>query len=232
LDAMSRAVGLAAETRCALHIVHVSSTAGVALVSEAKRRGVNVTCETCPHYLRLTDADMERIGPLAKCAPPLRPVIEQEALREAVLQGEIDTIGSDHSPSPPQLKGGADFFKVWGGISSVQHTLSLLLSVAKLGSPQESGIFPLLARLLSFNVAERFALPRSKGRVETGCDADLALVDLEAQTEVRTEDLFYRHKQSQRLRGRVMRTLLRGETIFCDGKIVAKPAGRLVKPCR
>ena len=128
LDAIHRAIQLAGETKCALHIVHVSSGAGVALVASAQKQGVDVTCETCPHYLVLTEDDMEKIGAVAKCAPPLRPKSAQDVLWRYVENGYVSTIGSDHSPSPPEMKRDKNFFKVWGGISGVQHTLPLLLS--------------------------------------------------------------------------------------------------------
>jgi allantoinase len=247
LEAIRRAIDLASETGCALHVVHVSSADGVAIIAEAKRNNVDVSCETCPHYFTLTDDDMERIGALAKCAPPLRSAEEQQTLWDSLLAGEIDTIGSDHSPSPPGMKTDENFFKVWGGISGVQHMLSLLLA-RRSGGDEDPALaegqslltsaatryLALVGRLLSSNVARRFNLPKTKGRIEIGCDADLALVDLAAEFKVRTEDLLYRHKQTpysgRKLRGRVVRTFLRGQTIFSDGKIVAKPAGHLVKP--
>ena len=77
LEAIERAILFAEETGCALHIVHVSTGRGVALVAEARARGVDVSCETCPHYLVLTEDDVERLGAVAKCAPPLRPRGEQ-----------------------------------------------------------------------------------------------------------------------------------------------------------
>src|SRR5208282_2828959 len=128
LEAMERAIALAGATGCALHIVHISSGAGIELVVQARRRGVDVSCETCPHYLVLTAADMEAIGAVAKCAPPLRTQAEQDHLWRGVLAEQVTTIGSDHSPSPPEMKTGSDFFKVWGGISGGQHTLPLLIS--------------------------------------------------------------------------------------------------------
>ncbi len=228
-EAIRRALDLAGETGCALHVVHVSSGEGVALIAEAKRHGVDVSCETCPHYLLLSEADMERLGAVAKCAPPLRTAAEAEEVWQRVLAGEVTTVGSDHSPSPPEMKADKDFFKVWGGISSVQHTLPLLLACGNRGNEGLS----LIAGLLAANVAGRFKLP-AKGRVAVGYDADFALVDLRRDFKVRTEDLLYRHRQSpyvgRTLRGKVVRTILRGETIFLDDKMVAKPAGRLVKP--
>ena len=93
LAAIERALELAAETGCSLHVVHVSTGAGVAAVAEARARGVDATCETCPHYLALTEEDMERLGTLAKCAPPLRPAAEREA-----LWGHLPAGGSRSSP--------------------------------------------------------------------------------------------------------------------------------------
>lgn len=233
LDAIRRAIEIAGETGCALHIVHVSCGAGIEIVSAARNRGVDVTCETCPHYLVLTEEDALRLGAVAKCAPPLRPKAVQDQLWRHLAEGRITTIGSDHSPSPPSMKLGGNFFKAWGGISGVQHMLPLLITEAHAarGLPLH-----VPSRLVSFNVARRFRLFPGKGVVKIGADADLALVDLEAGDSVRGRDLLYRHPQSpyigRKLRGRVVRTLVRGMTVFKDGKITSKPVGRLVAPLR
>ena len=222
---------MAGETGCALHIVHVSCGAGIALIASAKKLGVDVSCETCPHYLTLTENDMITLGAVAKCAPPLRSVSAQETLWRCLEAGQVTTIGSDHSPSPPGMKQDTNFFKVWGGISGVQHTLPLLLMR---GQVEREVALPLIGRLLSVNVAERFGLPPAKVGIKIGADADLALVDLRAEFTVEKPDLFYRHRQSpyvgRKLRGRVKQTLLRGRTLFKDGQIIAKPLGQLVKP--
>jgi allantoinase len=232
LDAIQRAIALAGETGCALHLVHVSCGTGVALVVAAQKQGVNVTCETCPHYLVLTEEDMVQLGSTAKSAPPLRPKPERNSLWECVRAGQVTTIASDHSPSPSEMKADADFFKVWSGIASVQHTLPLLLT--EWNSPDPKTAFHSIARLTSFNVAERFGLPVTKGRLAVGADADLALVDLRISFELHAEDLLYRHKLSpyfgRALTGRVVRTILRGQTVFQDGKIVATPSGQFVEP--
>ena len=233
LDAVQRAIRTAGETGCALHIVHVSSGAGVALVASARKLGVDVTCETCPHYLILTEDDMVQLGGVAKCAPPLRPKSAQASLWKYVQSGQVATIGSDHSPSPPEMKLDENFLKVWGGISGGQHTLPLLITE---GHVNRKLALSHIAKLTSFNVAERFNLPKNKGRIAVGADADLALVDLKQKFTVRAEDLFYRHKQSpyvgRALTGRVVRTILRGETVFLNGKITGPPRGRFVEPSR
>lgn len=231
LDAIERALSVAGETGCALHVVHVSCGAGVALIAAAQKLGVDVSCETCPHYLTLTEEDALELEAMAKCAPPLRPVAARETLWRHVVAGHITTIGSDHSPALPEMKKDANFFKIWGGISGAQHTLPLLLTE---GCVKREVALPALNRLLSFNVARRFGLSPAKGEIKIGADADLTLVDLNARFTVEREDLFYRHRQSpyvgRPLRGRVVQTLLRGHTIFKDGNIVSKPLGQLVKP--
>ncbi len=225
-EAIGRALLYAEETRCAVHIVHVSSARGINLVRRAADSGIaDATCETCPHYLLLSEEEALRIGAPAKCAPPLRPTRERDRLVAALAAGRIDTVGSDHSPAPPEMKQSDDFFAVWGGISGVQTTLRSLLS---LELPP-----PLIARLLAERPAQRFRLPR-KGGIEVGADADLALVDLSVSPRLLREELLDRHRMSpfvgRPLRGAVRRTLLRGRTIYRDGVVVGKPAGRFVRP--
>ncbi len=232
LEAIHRAIEMSRETKCALHIVHVSSGAGVALIASAQGQGVDVTCETCPHYLVLTEDDVEKLGAVAKCAPPLRPKSAQDVLWRYLENGFVKTIGSDHSPSLPDMKRNYNFFKVWGGISGVQHTLPLLLTEGRVNR----GIaLKFISDLLSANVAARFKISH-KGKIAIGFDADFALVDLKQTFAVAKEDLFYRHQQSpyvgRALTGRIVQTILRGQTIFKDGKTVSPPIGRLVKPQR
>jgi allantoinase len=230
LDAIRRAINISAETGCKLHVVHVSSAAGVKLITDAHNHGIDVTCETCPHYLILTDEDFEKLGAVAKCAPPLRSKAEQEKLWNEVLAGNVLTIGSDHSPAPPDMNTSENFFKVWGGISSVQHMLPLLIdSVAA-----DVRRLTLISAATSSNIATRFNLPKSKSRIELSADADLALVNLDDPNVITKEDLRYRHKQSpyvgRRLKAKVTRTIRRGETIFHNGKVIAKTRGVVIKP--
>src|SRR5436305_3621178 len=128
LEAIARAILFASETGCPLHIVHVSSGRGVSLVVEAQTQGVNVSCETCPHYLVLTEEDVERLGGVAKCSPPIRSQEEQESLWQHIFVGTLPMVVSDHSPAPADMKTDANFFKVWGGSSVCQSVLQLLLT--------------------------------------------------------------------------------------------------------
>ncbi len=226
LDAIQRATLMAEETGARLHIVHVSSGRGVALAAEARRRGVDVSIETCPHYLFFDQEDMVRIGAAAKCAPPLRHDSDRQALWTVLLNGLVDIVASDHSPSSPDLKRAGDFFQVWGGISAVQTTLQVLLDSEQI--PLER-----IASLTAGRPARRFGITR-KGKIEVGYDADLSLVDLNERVTLTADHLFYRHKLTPYLgysfRGRVRRTILRGQTIYENGKIVNSSLGHHVQP--
>ena len=225
LEAIQRALLFAETTGAELHIVHVSTVRGVQLIREAAARGVRVTCETCPHYLYFSEDDLLRRGAPLKCAPPLRMEGERKALLGVL--SDLELIASDHSPAPPELKTSDDFFAVWGGISGVQATLGVLLSLGV--SPEK------IARLTAKGPAERFAL-KNKGRLEIGFDADFSLVDLNGTTTLDEMTLLTRYKDGaysgETLQGRVRATYLRGQAVFADGKVVAAPSGKLVTPER
>jgi allantoinase len=228
LDAISRAISLAEETGCAVHIVHVSTAQGMRWIRQAQTAGVNVSGETCPHYLLYTEDDLERLGGLGKCAPPLRTSEDREGLWVMLADGSLPMVVSDHSPSSPELKQGDDFFKLWGGISGCQSTRQLLLEQAHLRSIDVT----VIAAATATNVARRFGLAR-KGEVAVGFDADLWLADLSAESVVRREDLLYRHAfsahEGQAIRGRTVMTLVRGRPVFADGRHVSGPGGRLIR---
>lgn len=228
VEAIQRAALLAAEAGAKLHIVHVSSGRGVAAALQARARGVDISIETCPHYLFFTEEDCERIGAIAKCAPPLRAKQEHEGLWAALLRGEINGVASDHSPAPPEMKSDADFFRVWGGIAGGQSTLGVLLTV---GHHQRGLPLTRMAELIASWPAQRFHL-RNKGGIVVGNDADLTLVDLPAEYTLQESSLFQRHRLSPYIShnfcGKVRQTLLRGRPIFVDGKIVAQGRGKEV----
>jgi allantoinase len=228
LQAISLAVAMAGDTGCRLHIVHVSTARGVELIHEAQQGGVDASAETCPHYLLYVESDMERMGGIAKCAPPFRTAVDREKLWWMLRDGRLPMVVSDHSPSTLELKQGKNFLKIWGGISGCQSTRQLLLAQHRLE-------LPLIAALTSTNVARRFGL-KHKGEVALGFDADLWLVDLSHDDVVRKEDLLYRNPfsahEGQPIRGRTIRTLVRGHPVFEGGRPISAPAGRLITGTR
>jgi allantoinase len=230
VEAIQRAALMAQETGAKLQIVHVSSGRGVAAALEARAKGVDITIETCAHYLHFTEDDVERIGAAAKCAPPLRSAAERESLWKHVMAGNVDVVASDHSPAPPSMKMGENFFAIWGGIAGVQSTLAVLLED---GYRTRGLALEAIVRLCAEYPARRFRL-ESKGSLKVGADADLCLVDLKAGYTLGEEHLFQRHKISPYLgtkfRGAVRRTMVRGHTVFADGIPTGSASGRLVRP--
>jgi allantoinase len=207
LEAIAQAIGIAGDTGCRLHVVHVSTSRGAEMIHEAQQRGVDVTGETCPHYLLYVEDDMERLGGIAKCAPPFRTALDREQLGWMLSDGRLPMVVSDHSPSTLELKRGDDFSRIWGGISGCQSTRQLLLANNQLD-------LPVIAAATATNVARRFGL-RNKGDIAPGFDADLWLVDLRHEDVIRREDLLYRNPfsvhEGRPIRGRTVRTLVRGD---------------------
>ena len=206
IEAIEQVIGLARDTGCRTHVVHVSTVRGITLIGEAQLRGVDISAETCPHYLLYAEEDLERLGGIGKCAPPFRSAGNRDDLRAMVAAGEVEMVVSDHSPSTLDLKQGRDFTKIWGGIAGCQSTRQLLLAM-------EAIELPVLAAITSTNIARRLGLT-DKGDIAPGYDADLWIVDLGHEDVVRREDLLYLNRYSahegQRIRGRTVRTLLRG----------------------
>jgi allantoinase len=214
IEAVQRIITYAKLTNCKIHIVHVTSSEVIDQITAAKNQGVDVTVETCPHYLSLTTADLEEKGAIAKCAPPLRQAEVVEKLWDSLKNGEIDIIGSDHSPSPPELKEG-HFINAWGGISGAQTTLNVLLEE---GYWKRNISLETIVRLTATNPAKRFNLYPKKGVLEVGSDADLTIIDLNETFVLKKEDLFYKHQQSpfvgKHFRGKVNYTFVMGNLVY------------------
>lgn len=233
VEAIERAITLAGETGCKLHVVHVANSRGSELIRIARQHiGADVTGETCPHYLSFDDADLERTGAPLKCAPPVRTRADAAELWQDLADGKFAFVASDHSPAPASMKTGDDAFAIWGGIAGVQSTLALLLSC----EPTHDAWLTHIAALTTCNVAARFGVLR-KGQVAQGFDADLTLVDLSQSYTLTREMLFDRHKLSpyvgRTFKGVVKRTIVRGHTVFRDGQLVDDGfRGRLVRPAR
>lgn len=233
LEAVQRACFWAKVSGGNLHVVHVTIPAALRAIAKAKAEGVHVTAETCPHYLFFDQQDFERIGPAAKCAPPIRSRATVEEMWDCVKSGLVDTIGSDHSPCnwEEKSKGMDNIWAAWGGISGVQSMLPAMLTA---GVHQHGLALTDLVRLLSANPARLFGLYPRKGDILPGMDADLALVDLDREWTLSAEQLFYKNKFSAYVgytfKGQVERTWVRGVTVYQDGAIKAQPGfGKLLR---
>jgi allantoinase len=226
--AISRAIEIAAETGCRLHIVHVSTSEGIELVRSARSSGVDVSCETATHFLALADDDVVRMGTVAKCAPPMRGARNRELLWDFAAADD-GIVASDHSPCLPEMKDTTDFFAAWGGINGCQATLGILLEGVGRGRLSLAAA----SAAVSARVADRLRLP-GKGVIAVGCNADLTVLDMSRAWTMQTDELHYRHRISALigapLRGEIRYVLSRGRAVVADGVVVARSGGRLLRP--
>jgi len=217
-EAVELLIRLSRETGCRVHVVHVSAGEAVPLLREARAQGVAITAETCPHYLVLAAEEIGDGRTEFKCAPPIREHENRERLWDALREGVLDLIATDHSPCPPALKEPAsgDFMKAWGGIASLELSLAVLWTEAR-----GRGFTPAdLARWMSAAPARLAGLEGTKGAIAVGHDADLVVFNPNAEFTVDAARLRQRHPitpyAGRRLVGRVERVFLRGECVF-DG---------------
>lgn len=227
--AIAMLIDAARRSRAHVHVVHLAATGAIAAIRRARREGVRVTVETCPHYLFFAAEEIADGDTTLKCAPPIRDRANRDGLWRGLLEGDIDLIATDHSPAPAALKQieSGDFVRAWGGIASLQLGLAAVWTAAGARGADLAD----LARWLSAAPARLAGLDNQKGTIAPGLDADLVIWDPEAEWVVEPARLNHRHPvtpyRDRRLRGRVVRTVLRGETV-CDLGVIASPRGRLL----
>jgi allantoinase len=229
-EAVALMIKLSGEFGTRVHIVHHSSADALPLLREAKAAGINITAETCPHYLTFAAEEIPDRATEFKCCPPIRERENREQLWSAISSGTIDMIVSDHSPCPPELKlrDSGDFLRAWGGISSLQLRLPAVWTEAsRRGYSIED-----LARWLCSAPAKLAGLAGRKGLIAIGYDADLVIWNPEKQFKVDGAVLQHRHKltpyQDRILKGVVEKTFLRGEKIYDGGECSAEARGQLL----
>lgn len=208
-------LAIARRTGCALHVVHVGSAAAAAQVAAARRDGVDVTAETCPHFLAFTRDDFATRGAFLKTAPVVKTTADRDALWDALANGAIDYVATDHAPCPVEEKTGPRVWDAYGGVPGVETMLPFLLSE---GVARGRLTPARLVEIAAGAQARRWGLSDRKGSIEVGKDADFALVDPGAEWTVRGEDLHGKARwtpfENTTFRGKVIRTFVRGRLVY------------------
>lgn len=230
LEAIRKVILFARDTGCRVHIVHVACWEGVEEITRARQEGIDITCETCTHYLHFEVNELDSIGAVAKCSPPIRDKANRERLWDKIFAGEIDYVTSDHSPCTPDLKDTDNVFEAWGGIAGVQNNVDILYDegVQKRGMSLKQ-----FADIIAHKPAQRFDLT-SKGAIAVGRDADFVFIKGNAPYTLKTEDLAYRNQMSPyvgyKIGAQVARTILRGRTVYdIDNGISDDKNGQFLK---
>ena len=232
LAAIRLLIALCREFGTRIHIVHLASAQVLPLLRAARAEGLPITVETCPHYLHFAAECIPDRATYLKCAPPIRSEANRNLLWQALADGTIDLIASDHSPCPPEMKRPEEgsFLTAWGGIASLSLGLPIIWtemqqrSTTKPGAPglaPETWDLHRLALLMSTNPAKLAGLGTRKGTIAPGYDADLVILDPEATFTVAPEHLHFRHLISpylgETLHGVVHQTILRGTPVYDRG---------------
>ena len=223
IEAVSRAVVFAEWTGARLHIAHKSSKDALYVLRDAKRRGVDVTVETCPQYLLLSTEDHKRLGNVLRVNPPIREPGHQEALWQALREGVVDMIATDHAPHLPEEKTRASVWQCDCGFPGVETQMPLMLTEVSKGRMSISDY----VRWACVNPAKAWGLYPNKGVIQPGADADIVLVDAKREWSIDQSQLFSKSKISpwhgRRVQGAPVLTLVRGKTVMENGRIVAEP---------
>jgi len=227
--AIAQLIEEARRTKARVHVVHLSSGGSLALIRSAKADGINITVETCPHYLALTAEEIADGATQYKCCPPIREKRNQEELWQGLKDGIIDQIVSDHSPCTEDLKifDQGDFQGAWGGISSLQLGLSIIWNQAK---NREISLRQVV-KWMSQKPAELVGL-KNKGAIAVGMDADMVEFNTEKTFTVEPTKLFHKNLvtpyQGKTLTGVVEQTWLRGSLIYKNGSMINSPSGEFL----
>jgi allantoinase len=222
-------IAMAKKLGTRLHILHVSTGEGVKLVRQAQREGYPITSETCPHFLFLSNEDYERIGPQMKVYPPVKYKQDQDQLWEGIQDGTVSIVCSDHAPHTEEEKAG-DLWSIPAGMCGVETLAPLLLNAVSEGKISLKHVCDLLAK----NPAKQFGIYPQKGSLAVGTDADITIVDMNAEMVIKRENLHSKSKVTAfdqfAVKGVPIATIVRGVTVMEDGQIVSAPIGQMVKP--
>jgi allantoinase len=226
-EAIKILIKLCREFGTHIHIVHLSSADSIEQIKNAKNEGLNLTVETCPHYLYFNAEDIPENDARYKCTPPIRDKENNEKLWEALEDGTIDMIASDHSPCTHDLKA-KKFSEAWGGIASLQVSFPAVWTKAK-----QRGIgIGKVSKWMSENTLKLVSLNKYAGTIETGKYADLTIFNPDESFIVEPDSLHHKNKISayhhEKLFGKIKTVLLRGEKIYDEGKFSEEPKGKII----
>ena len=225
-NGVRQAMAIARETNAKIHIVHVASGGAAAAIAEAKKDGFDVTGETCAHYLEFNCDDFGRFGSILKTAPVVKTKKDNELLWEALKLGVLDFFASDHAPCPKKDKETGSIWTDYGGISGTELLLPYAFSE---GYAKGKISLARLAEVTSKNAAKRFGLYPRKGEIAAGSDADIVLIDPKKKWKVKGERFESKGKltpfEDKELTGKVVRTIVRGQTVYEEGKGIVAAAG-------
>ncbi|GAY76256.1 dihydroorotase [Sporolactobacillus inulinus] len=212
-----------------LHVLHVTTAEAADAIRRAQAQGAPVSAETCPHYLFLSNEDYPTVGAVMKIYPPVKYKKDQQALWQAINDGTITIISSDHAPHTAEEKSGS-LWKIPAGMPGTETMAPLMLNAVNEGKLS----LQKLTALMSENPAKRFGIYPQKGSLEVGTDADITIVDLNKETTIKAANLHSKSKVTAydgwRVKGVPVQTIVRGETIMKNGEIIHKPMGRVIKP--
>ncbi len=233
--AVARLLTLAETVGTPVHIAHVSSAHAVRMINRFRRDGLDITAETCPHYLFFDETDYLRLGTYAKINPPIRSATDQRALWQGLADGQLDIVTTDHSTylTAEKERGRQGVWHSPSGAPGVQTLLPLMMTAALQGRLSlEQAV-----RLISAEPARLFGLAPHKGTIAPGADADLCLYDPRPPTIFHREQMFSQARDINKLydglslQGRVVATLCGGRFVFRDGEILAeKGSGCFIAP--
>ena len=228
VEAIQRVCLFGQETGCRVHIFHLSSPQGLRMLLDWRRRGVDVTCETGPHYCFLPADIYERVGSVTRMNPPVRDGGSE--LLQGLIDGDVDCIATDHSPHTPEEKLHADIWQAVSGFVGVESSVQLFLSEAVNAGKMT---LPAFVSASSTNVAKTWGMAR-KGQLAPGFDGDVIVVDLNREWTLDANQLHSRNHVTPfdgwRGRGRPVTTIVRGQVVVEDGQLVGEARGRMVTP--
>lgn len=234
--AIELGISFSEETGARLHIVHMSTGIGSILVGEAKKRGLNVTSEVCPHYLTINAVDaMTEFKQFAKIAPPLRTKEDNEVMWKGLANGEIDFVATDHAPYEITTEKAAPGMNIWTSFPGITGVETMVPVIVSEGYNKGRLSLSRLVEVLSKNAAIHYGIYPKKGAMEIGSDADLTFIDLNKEWTIDQTKILSKAKftplHGMKLKGKIIKTVVRGKVVYTEAEgIVGTPGyGEYIK---